>query len=180
MLLNHHLCSYRGEADVVSTHLSGLQAPCRWSEYNQPRTLQCYRAIVNSDLPNPFFIPSGPKMILFSVLWKLEMPLLPLGTKSRSHFLMQWSYNLDQSFCQIFLCQQLSLSLHPIPKALPSGTEYLAVYIGRDPVTGCWHAAVERLAVHVERHGMLGLIRTEGTLFRAEVGPAKELEPVWP
>lgn len=120
------------------------------------------------------------KQALLHMLWDMAILLVFLGTISCSHFLMQKSYNLNQSSCQIFLCQQIWLSPHPCPKPLPSGAESLAVYIGWYPMAGCWHTGVKRLAVHVQWHGMLSLICTKSTLFRAEVRPAKELRSIWP
>lgn len=52
------LCSYRGETDMVSKHLSGVQALCRQSEHNLPRTLQCHRALIS---PGLISSPSCPK-----------------------------------------------------------------------------------------------------------------------
>lgn len=118
------------------------------------------------------------KGALLHVLWELAW-LLSLGTKSCSHLLMQRSHNLNRGSFQIYLmCQQLSRFLHLTPKPLPSGVEYLAVCVGGYPVARCWNAGVKGLPVHVQWHGMLGLIRTESTLFRAEVRPAKEIKPI--
>lgn len=101
------------------------------------------------------------------------MLLLPLGTKSWSRSSMQRLVN--QSFCQVFVCQRLSQWLQPVPALLPPG-EQRAVGIGGDPVAGRRHAGAEGLVLPVQRHGVLGLIGTGSAL--SEVRPAKESEPV--
>lgn len=129
-----------------------------------------------SRIPPPTILVQ--KGALLCMLWELAW-LLSLRTKSCSHLLMQRSHNLNQGSFQIHLmCQQLSRFLHLTPKPLPSGAEYLAVCVGGYPVARCWHAGVKRLPVHVQWHGMLGLICTESALFRAEVRPAKEIKPI--
>lgn len=112
--MNHCFCSYRGEADVISTHLSGFWAPCRWFEYNLPRSLQCYGTIMSSDLLNPFFSPSGPKNDLAARVVRPGNTVAPSGNKIVVS-LLDAVIDLDQSFCQILWCQQLSLSLPHIP-----------------------------------------------------------------
>lgn len=162
---------------MVSTNLSSVQAPCMWSEHSLPRILQCYRPIIRSPESHPPTV-EVQKGALLRMLRELAW-LLSLRTKSCSHLLMQRSHNLNQGSFQIHLmCQQLSRFLHLTPKPLPSGAEYLAVCVGGYPVARCWHAGVKRLPVHVQWHGMLGLICTESALFRAEVRPAKEIKPI--